>query len=57
MPALVAGTHVLLAFRKDVNDRDKPGHDNGSPKSNDHTRKGARSSGVASSLVAVAATN
>jgi hypothetical protein len=32
MPALVAGTHVFLAGfqRKDVDGRDKPGHDSGS---------------------------
>jgi 2-oxoglutarate ferredoxin oxidoreductase subunit beta len=27
MPALVAGIHVLLTLRKDVDGRDKPGHD------------------------------
>src|SRR5882762_9724188 len=27
MPALVAGIHVLIARRKDVDGRDKPGHD------------------------------
>jgi hypothetical protein len=32
MPALVAGIHVLFSFRggKDVDGRDKPGHDEGS---------------------------
>src|SRR5215813_6466565 len=29
MPALVAGIHVLLALNKDVDGRDKPGHDSG----------------------------
>jgi len=30
MPALVAGIHVFLAApKKDVDDRDKPGHDGG----------------------------
>ena len=27
MPALVAGIHVLLLLHKDVDGRDKPGHD------------------------------
>src|SRR5215510_938554 len=27
MPALVAGIHVLLSYNKDVDGRDKPGHD------------------------------
>jgi 2-oxoglutarate ferredoxin oxidoreductase subunit beta len=27
MPALVAGIHVLLLLREDVDGRDKPGHD------------------------------
>jgi hypothetical protein len=27
MPALVAGIHVLLRRKKDVDGRDKPGHD------------------------------
>jgi hypothetical protein len=27
MPALVAGIHVFLCRRKDVDGRDKPGHD------------------------------
>jgi len=27
MPALVAGIHVFAAARKDVDGRDKPGHD------------------------------
>jgi hypothetical protein len=29
MPALVAGIHVLLFETKDVDGRDKPGHDGG----------------------------
>jgi hypothetical protein len=30
MPALVAGIHVLISFgTKDVDGRDKPGHDDG----------------------------
>jgi hypothetical protein len=29
MPALVAGIHVLLFETKDVDGRDKPGHDDG----------------------------
>jgi len=27
MPALVAGIHAFLCFYKDVDGRDKPGHD------------------------------
>jgi hypothetical protein len=27
MPALVAGIHAFRAFRKNVDGRDKPGHD------------------------------
>jgi hypothetical protein len=30
MPALVAGIHVLASPDKDVDGRDKPGHDEGS---------------------------
>jgi hypothetical protein len=29
MPALVAGIHVLGTTKKDVDGRDKPGHDDG----------------------------
>ncbi len=29
MPALVAGIHVFLSKNKDVDGRDKPGHDEG----------------------------
>jgi hypothetical protein len=60
MPAPVAGIHVLgcTIILKTWMAGTKPGHDRkDARKSNDHTRKGARSSGVASSLVAVVATN